>query len=140
MVLLAVAGCKGNGKSTDTRSSMLKDPALKVKFLDEYAMGPTTPLAAEFHIVYHDNSGGLIPGSDDYEIIAAVKVKPDDVSRWSEGCESIRTDPRPSWAKELVEGLPEFATHSPPDTVRCGREERLIHVKDAVIFRHLEAS
>ena len=136
-LLLLVLGCRGNGRSTDTRSSALTDPVLKVKFLDEYAQGPTMPLAAEFHIVYHDNSGGLLAGPDDYDIAAVIRVRVDDVPRWSTGCIGARLEARPKWASELVDGVPGWEVKTPPDIVRCGREVRIIHVKEGVIFRHI---
>ena len=136
-VLLLLTACKDNGRSTDTRSSTLENARLRVKFLDEYAMGPTTPLDAEFHLVYHDNSGGIIPGSDDYDIRAVVKVPPDAVSKWADGCQGARIEARPQWAKDLVGDRKEWQATAAPDTLRCGREERIIFVHDGIIFRHL---
>ena len=139
LAVAALAECKSGTRSTDTRSSQLTDPKLKVKFLDEYAMGPTTPLQAEFHVVYHDNSGGLVPGSDDYEITAAIRVPPDAVPKWADGCERARLDARPQWAKDLVGDKKEWLATAAPDTFRCGHEERIIHVKDGIIFRRLSS-
>jgi hypothetical protein len=34
----------------------------------------------EFHIIYHDNSGGLVPGPSDWDIQAIMQVE--DVAPW----------------------------------------------------------
>ena len=135
-VVLALAACKSNGRSTDTRSDALPDEKSRVKFLDDYAMGPTAPEEARFHVVYHDNSGGLVPGGDDYQIAAAVKVPRDAVSKWADGC-----TPAPAqdldWVADLKLGS-EWRGSAKPDTYRCmAGEERLIFVKDGIIYRHL---
>ncbi len=135
VVLLALAAC--HSRSVDLSSKGVKEESLKVKLLDEYAMGPTTPLEAEFHIVYRDNSSGLVPGSDDYDITAAVKVPPEVVPRWADGCERARLEARPQWTKDLVGDAKEWRGSEAPDTFRCGHEERIVHVKEGIIFRHL---
>jgi hypothetical protein len=135
-LLLALAACKGKGRSTDTYSSSIPDEKTKVKFLDDYAMGPTTPEKTEFHVVYHDNSGGLIPGSDDYVISAAVKVPKDDVSKWAGGCSAGLVQDL-DWVADLKLST-DWKPAEKPDTYHCmGGEERLIFVKDGVIYRHL---
>ena len=141
VVCLASSGCKcaRGDRSTDTWSNDLAGPLHRLAFLKDYAQGPTEPLDAEFHIVFHDNSGGLFAGPSDYEMNVAVKVRPDDVARWAEGCTAARLDPKPSWIEKVLAGKPGWDVSAVPDTVRCGREERIIFVKEAIIFRHLAA-
>src|SRR5207302_748797 len=81
---LLVAGCKEDrGRSTDTRSANIQSKELKLAFLKDYVGGPTPPLDAEFHLVFHDNSGGLLAGPSDYEYQLVIRVKPDDVFKWA---------------------------------------------------------
>ena len=138
---LSLCGCKcaRGGRSTDTRSGDLAGPLHRLAFLKDYAQGPTEPLDAEFHIVFHDNSGGLFAGPSDYEMNVAVKVKPDDMARWAAGCTAARLDPRPPWIDELLAGKTGWETQTLPDTVRCGPEERILFVKEAIVFRHLSS-
>lgn len=137
LVLVVLCGCKSSSRTVDVKSKTLKDKALKLAMVKDYAQGPTVPLETEFHLVHHDNSGGMIPGPDDFTYHIVVKVKPDDVAQWARGCERVQLPVRPSWADSVLMGNPEFAVNTKPDTVRCGREERVIHVKEGVIFRSI---
>lgn len=138
--LLVFAGpgctCARGDRSTDTWSKDLAGPAHRLAFLKDYAQGPTEPLDAEFHLVFHDNSQGLLAGPSDYAFDVALKVRPDDVSRWAEGCTPARLDPKPAWAAALLADKAGWAVATLPDTLRCGSEERLLFVKEAIIFRH----
>ena len=61
----------------------------KLSFLAEYLIAPSEVLDAEYHVVYHDNSGGLIPGPSDWDIRVALKIKPHDINLWTEGFDEI---------------------------------------------------
>lgn len=137
VLVLAVAGCKSGTRTTDTRSSSISSKPLKMAFFKDYLGSPTEPLDVEFHVLVHDNSGGLLSGTSDSDIRAAVKVKEDHVSKWAEGCTAARLEARPSWADALVSGRDGWDVSSVPDTYRCGREERVIHVHEGIIFRRV---
>ena len=78
-----------NDRSTDTWSSSFDDQAEKLAFLSEYLIAPSEILDAEYHIVYHDNSGGLIPGPSDWDIRAVIKVTPEDIPLWTAGMNKL---------------------------------------------------
>jgi len=137
MVLALVAGCKSGTRTTDTRSSSISSKQLKKAFFKDYLGSPTELVDVEFHIIVHDNSGGLLSGPSDSDIRAAVKVKEDHLSKWAEGCTAARLEARPPWADALVSGRDGWDVSSVPDTYRCGREERVIHVHEGIIFRRL---
>ena len=137
VALLLLQGCKSGSRTTDTYSRKIKSKELKLAFLKDYLGSPTEPQDVEFHVVVHDNSGGLLAGPSDSDIQAAVKVKPDHVAKWAEGCTGARLEVRPAWVDGLISGKDGWDVSSQPDTYRCGREERVIHVHEGVIFRHL---
>ena len=140
LLLLLGAACKTSGtRTTDTRSSALKSKALKLAFLKDYLGSPTEPQDVEFHVVFQDHSGALFPTADEYELQAGVKVPPDQVPRWAMGCTAARLEVRPAWVGPLLEGKTGFEVKSQPDTFRCGREERVIHVHEGVILRQLKS-
>jgi len=72
-------------RSTDTWSASLEDKTEKLAFLREYLAILSEVIDAEYHIVYHDNSGGMIPGPSDWDIRAVLKVAPEDVPLWTDG-------------------------------------------------------
>jgi hypothetical protein len=135
--LVGLLGCKSENKSIDTRSSGIKSRELRIAFLKDYLSSPTEPLDVEFHLVLHDNSGGLISGPNDFDFRVAVKVTADAVARWAMGCEAARLDVRPEWVEAMLKGKKGWEVSSQPDTYRCGREQRVIHVHEGVIFRHV---
>lgn len=131
-------GCKtSSSRTTDTYSESISSRALKVRFLKDYLGGPTEPEDVEFHIVFHDNAGGCVPGSDDYDLQVVEKVRPDEVAKWADGCVRTRLEARPSWVAPMLTGKKGWEVKEQPDTFRCGREERVIHVHEGVIYRRL---
>ena len=55
----------------------------------------------------------------------------------TEGDCLARLEVRPSWVDPLLSGKDGWDVRGQPDTYRCGREERVIHVHEGVIFRRL---
>lgn len=134
---LLLTGCPEKSRSTDTRSTALATAAQRVGFLCEYLLCPTTPEDAAFHVVFHDNSG-FLAGPSDADIVAVVKVKPEDIPRWSMGCASKRLEAKPAW----LEGLLAERGWKPttiPDTVQCGAERRVLHVKEGLVAREVSS-
>lgn len=138
-LIVFLSACDEKTRSTDTRSKSIAKASARVAFLCDYLMCPSTPEDAAFHVVYRDNSHGLVPGSDDAVIHAVVKVKAEDVARWSMGCERTRVEARPPWLDDVLAGTG-WAPKTLPDTLRCGREERVVHVKEGLIIRSLVAN
>lgn len=137
LVGLLLVGCKSATRTTDKRSSEIKSKELKLAFVKDYFASPTSVQDVEFHIVVHDNSGGLLLGPSDSDLKAAVKVTPDQVARWAAGCTAARLEARPEWIEPLIRGKRGWEVSSQPDTYRCGPEERVIHVREGVIFRRI---
>jgi len=88
-------------RTTDTKSTQLNTSAERVAFLSRYFKLRTPVNDAAFHIVFHDNSGGL-PGPSDWSIAAVVKVTPADGPTWL-------AEARPLAASETM-GMPLPAT------------------------------
>lgn len=137
MLLLALAGCPPTkDRSTNTHSTSISTAAERATFLCAYALCASRVKDAAFHVVFHDNSGGLLAGPDDAEIRAVVSVAPDDLEKWSRGCTEARVEARPEWLEALVAGT-SMRPKTAPDGYRCGAELRGIHVKDGLVVRHL---
>ncbi len=133
--LLLLAACTEKTRTTDTRSTTFKTSRERSAFLCAYALCPTEPRDAAFHVVFHDNSHGLLAGPSEGETSALVKIAPADAELWTRGCEPRVLDVRPQWAVALLAERPEWAAKSPPDTWACGvNETRLIHVKEGLVL------
>ena len=103
-----------------------------MQFLCAYVLCPTRPEDAAFHVVFHDTTG-LLAGSSDYAIRAILKIAPDDAERWSRGCDEKRVDPKPAWLEPLAKERG-WKPSSAPDTWVCGRESRVIHVREGFVI------
>lgn len=136
LVCVALLGCKSGSGTTNTKSRKIASKELRIAFLKDFMAYPSEVQDAEFHIIAQDNSGGLLGGPSDADFKAAVKVKPDDVVKWAQGCTAARLEVRPAWADTMLSGKDGWDVASQPDTYRCGREERVIHVREGVILRH----
>ena len=86
-----------DNRTTDTWSSSFDNQEERLSFLYQYLSVPSNislgrPLDihdAEYHIVYHDNSTGLVPGPSDWDIRVALRIDPEEISIWTEGFEKI---------------------------------------------------
>ena len=79
-------------RTTNTWSSSFRSREEKLAFLCGYMTMPSEVIDAEYHIVYHDNSGGLIPGPSDWDIRVVLKVAPEDTYRWTDGMKRLVPD------------------------------------------------
>ena len=85
VLCLAMSWSCRRSLTTDTHSSQLSSDREKVECLAKYLAFKSAVEAAEFHVVYHDNSTGLVAGPSDGEIEAVLKVRRADVQRWVSG-------------------------------------------------------
>ena len=94
-----------NNKTTDTWSFEFKEADEKLAFLSEYLTMPSDIIDAEYHIVYHDNSAGMIPGPSDWDIRVALKVKPENIPLWLDGFTAVSPEEIDLiWWSELASG------------------------------------
>lgn len=69
--------------TTDTRSDSFHIKEEKLAFLKEYLIMPSEVIDAEYHIMFWDNSGGMVPGPSDWDIRAVLKVAEEDIPLWT---------------------------------------------------------
>jgi hypothetical protein len=114
LTILNVARPRPASKNTNTASASLPDDQAKVEFLKRYLKLPSEVQAAEFHILYQDNSKGMIPGPSDYDIRAVVKVPPDKVGLWTAEFRRTDTPYDVDWAYRLLPKEDRWAIRSAP--------------------------
>ena len=123
MLLVALVACgipRAGGKTsasltTDTRSAQFATDAEKIAFLQRYLTLYSAVEATEFHIVYHDNAGGAVPGPSDWDMRVALKVAPADIPAWTNGLQEIEGAAADlSWGTDLLPGTARWARTSQP--------------------------
>jgi hypothetical protein len=92
-LILSIASCSllndAESKTTDRWSRDIRKKEEKIEFARRYIRMPSEILDTEFHIVYHDNSTGMMPGPSDWNIVAVFKVRPENLDRWRQGMMEI---------------------------------------------------
>jgi hypothetical protein len=101
--------------TTNTRSASLPTDQAKIAFLKRYLVLPSEVEATEFHIVFHDNRKGLVPGPSDFDIQVVVKVHPDKVPAWTAELPKAAAPFDISWAQDVVPSADRWATRSAPN-------------------------
>jgi hypothetical protein len=111
-VMLSLTSC-GRGAAadltTDTKSADLATEAEQIEFLARYVTLKSAVSQTEFHIIYHDNSGGLVPGPSDWDIRTVMLVE--DTAPWIDGKTQIDSADF-TWADSLL--TDELRPSSPP--------------------------
>jgi hypothetical protein len=102
-------------------STALATPAARVQAFCELTLCPTRP------------EDVLFRGVED-QLRAVAKVAEGDVALWGRGCVPSRSDVRPSWFVDLTKAQPGWVPTTAPDTVRCGDQARVIHVKERLVI------
>ncbi|MGV3623159.1 MAG: hypothetical protein ACO1OB_20230 [Archangium sp.] len=125
LLALCLAACTKDAASTETRSTKYATARDRITFLRDFAAFPSEPKDAAWHI-YETDEGTVVH--------AVVKIDPSDAHVWSMGCGNYVGDARPKWLPEVLAGTGWNIT-SLPDTWRCGREKRGIHVKEGFVVR-----
>lgn len=127
LVCLALSGC--SNRSFDTRSTTLPTAKERVAFLCEAVICPSAPDDTSFHITHEE----ALFGAGSMKVHAVIKVPAADVARWSKGCSPGGAEARPAWLAELLKGTG-WAPKTAPDTLHCGAQSRVIHVKEALVI------
>jgi hypothetical protein len=146
MLLVALAACGTSGArgetsaslTTDTYSAQFATDAEKITFLRRYITLYSAIEATEFHIVYHDNAAGAVPGPSDWDMRVALNVTPADVSAWTNGLqEADSAGIDLSWGTDLLPDASRWAHTSQP---RIFQREGVIvatFASEGVILKHI---
>jgi hypothetical protein len=102
--------------------------------LGQYIILKSAVSETEFHIVYHDNSGGLVNGPSDWDIRVVMRV--DDVAAWVDGKTAVDSVDF-SWAETLETLLPnDLQPASQPHYYANGTTIIAIYEPEQIIFLH----
>jgi hypothetical protein len=146
--LLALAACGMPGTrgrvssslTTDTWSAQFATDAEKLAFVRRYLTLASAVEATEFHIVYHDNAGGPVPGPSEWNMHVALKLAPADLPAWTSGLQEIDgRDIDLSWGSELLPNTPRWVRTSQPWVYQRAGGGVLVavFVPEGIILKHL---
>jgi hypothetical protein len=133
----------GESRTTDTRSASFTEKDEKLSFMTKYLVCFSEVEDVEYHIVYQDNSASQridVPGPSDWDIRAAIKVRPDDVHLWAEGYEEVGShEINMLWWSELTtEEISWDASHEAGYYKRPGsRSYAVIFPDDGIVLKRL---
>jgi hypothetical protein len=122
--------------STDTHSKQFATDPDKIQFLKHYLTLPTAVEAAEFHVVYHDNSGDGIPGPSDWDMQVVLKVAPQDLSAWTQNVKPTSEKQDLEWGYSLARQR-NWKLQSKPKVYTAAGKIVVVFEKEGFIFKRL---
>lgn len=125
--------------STDTHSKQFATDTAKIQFLKRYLSFPTAVEAAEFHVVYHDNSGGMVPGPSDWDMQVVLKVAPQDLSAWTHNLKVTSEQQDLAWGYRLAQQRG-WKPQSKPKVYTGAGKIVAVFEKEGFIFKRLTTS
>lgn len=137
LTVLAVVRPRPSAMATDTRSASLQGDAAKLEFLKKYLRLPTEVQATEFHIRYHANSKGMVPGPADYDLRVVVKVPPDNVPQWAAEMGQPTAPFDVAWAYELLPKDQRWQIASPPTYYERDRVQVVTFPPEGIVFKRV---
>ena len=146
LLALALAACGGAGrgaasKTTDTHSAAFATDAEKIAFLEQYLTLASPIAATEFHVVYHDNATGLVPGPSDWDIQTVMLVAPEDVSRWTDGMQPVAAQGIDlAWGHALLPPDPRWTITTPPVVYQRSGAIVAVFEREGIVFKRVWAT
>lgn len=137
LTALAVVRGKSKVMPTDTRSASLHGDQARIDFLKRYLVLPSEIQATEFHIVFHENNKGMMPGPSDFDIRAAVKVPPDKLGLWIKDMGSPSSPFDVAWAYELLPKEDRWSIHSTPTYYERDRVQIVTFEPEGIVFKRV---
>jgi len=148
ILLVSLAACgipSAGGKTsasltTDTRSTQFATDAEKIAFVHRYITLYSAVEATEFHIIYHDNAGGAVPGPSDWDMRVALKVAPADILAWTSGLQETEgAGADLSWGIDLLPDTSRWARTSPPRVYERASGGVIVaaFASEGVILKHM---
>lgn len=131
-------GGAGSNQTTVMRSATLTSDADKIAFLQQYLKLPSPVAATEFQIIYHDNSGGGVPGPSDWDIKAVFKVAPADLPRWTDHMQQVAAgEVDLDWGYALLPDEARWAVTSQPVLYTGAGEVVAVFEREGIVFKHI---
>lgn len=93
-LLILLAGCGGGSgpASTVTSSESIAALSDRIEFLHRYLTFRRNYRELDFHIVYHNNGGGMVPGPSDWDIRLVAVVPREELESWiPNGVQPVRS-------------------------------------------------
>lgn len=130
---------KVRSMSTDTHSKQFATDTDKIQFLKRYLTLATAVEAAEFHVIYHDNSGGFVPGPSDWDMQVVLKVPPRDFIAWTHNVKVTSQQQDLEWGYSLARQR-DWRLQSKPKIYTGSGKIVAVFEKEGFIFQRLTTS
>ena len=115
LLLISCITSNAANRTTDTRSTQFATDSEKLAFLKQYLTMSSAVEAAEYHIVYHDNSSGGVPGPSDWDIQVVLKMAPEDLILWTVDMQPAAPEAvELTWGYSLLPAEPRWKIEAQP--------------------------
>jgi hypothetical protein len=92
LILMAGCGSRSGPATTDTSSESIAELSDRIEFLHRYLTFRRNYRELDFHIVYQNNGGGMVPGPSEWDIRLVAVVPHEELELWiPSGVKPIRS-------------------------------------------------
>ncbi len=123
-------------RTTNTYSKQFTTDVDKIQFLKRYLVFPSDIEATEFHVIYYDNSGGIIPGPSDWKIKAVLKIAPQHLAAWTQNIKATAKPQELAWGYSLAHQRG-WVLHSQPKIYAATGKLIAVFEQEGIIFKQL---
>ncbi len=124
--------------TTNTKSIQFSTDGEKLAFLKKYLTLYSTVEAAEYHIVYHDNSAGGVPGPSDWDIQVALKMAPEHLALWTADMQQVTLESvDPTWGYPLLPDEPRWKIQAQPLVYTRANVVVAIFPQQGILFKRV---
>lgn len=90
LTMMTIISCSSDvSLTTNTHSASFQTIEEKIDFLKKYIKIESSYSTLDYHIIFHDNSGGLVPGPSDWNIMIKATIKLLEISSWVKDAQKI---------------------------------------------------
>ncbi|CAN5436343.1 hypothetical protein BH10CHL1_BH10CHL1_02840 [soil metagenome] len=141
LLSLPLAACItgiASNRTTDTRSAQFTTDREKLAFLEKYLTLYSAVEAAEYHIVYHDNAAGAVPGPSDWDIQVVLKMAPENLLLWTVDMQPVEPASIDlTWAYPLLPTEPRWKVQAQPRVYTRSNVVVAIFPEQGILFKRV---
>ncbi len=124
--------------TTNTRSTQFSTDGEKLAFLKKYLTMYSDGEAAEYQIVYHDNSSGGVPGPSDWDMRVALKMAPEHLALWTADMQPIAPELVDlAWGYQLLPHEPRWKIQAKPLVYMRSNVIVAIFPQQGILFKRI---
>lgn len=137
LLSMCMVSCGGQSGPPSTSQTSVALPQIRdrIEFIEEYVTFRRSYSQLEYDIVYHNNSGGMVPGPSEWDIKIRAIVPTEQITDWIPTDVLSSDEQSPQWLRQIPGTIP---VDGVTEWYREGRiEVGVDRTKSIVAYRNL---